>query len=228
MSLSRTGLSYRVNHFNIPYFLSHSVWTAAKRIVQTHNWRHLKRLSSFARCLSSRGLMLKFRLWFGYPANTHIHRLMGIHRNTQTHTLEQHHKSIGHTPVSHLQIKQPGQWNQPWEKTCGLFTAAIAWESKHRDIISKTLPSDGYINIWPSDWLLRSSRLCISFQINAYRIHLFSLHMTFSEMQVVNYYCWLKKKKVWFKWINNPPSTISLRLDKDIQVRTQKVKKYGR
>lgn len=32
----------------------------------------------------------------------HKHRLMGIHINTQTHTLGQHHKSIGHTPVSHL------------------------------------------------------------------------------------------------------------------------------
>lgn len=81
--------------------------------------------------------------------HTYTHKHMGIHINTQTHTLGQHLKSIGHTPVSHLYIKQPGQWNQPWEKTCGLFTAAIAWEHKHRVIISKTLLSDGYINIQP-------------------------------------------------------------------------------
>lgn len=145
----KTGFSHRVNHFDIPCFLSHTVRTAAKRIVQTHNWRHLKHLSSFAKCFASRGLTLTFRPWFGYPANTHIHRLMGIHINTQSHTLGQHHKSIGHTPLSHLQIKQQGQWNQPREKTCGLFTAVIAWEYKHSDIISKTLLLDGYINIWP-------------------------------------------------------------------------------
>lgn len=118
--------------------------------------------------------------------HTYTHEHSHKYTNTHPWTTSQKHRSH----ASESPLNKPGQWNQPWEKTYGLFTAAIAWEHIHRVIISKMLLSDGYIDVQP----FQSQISCLGpvHYVSHFKLqlHLTSLNLPSSEMQVANDYCW--------------------------------------